>query len=99
MKMSALSIRSVEHTSELQSLRHLVCRLLFEKNKECVALFCFIGAVPATSWLDGTCALDEKGFILTDRLLPADALVDPLFSGREPLPFETSSPRAFAVRD
>src|SRR5262245_65086177 len=26
--------RSEEHTSELQSLRHLVCRLLLEKNKE-----------------------------------------------------------------
>src|SRR5262245_62728399 len=28
-----LSIRSEEHTSELQSLRHLVCRLLLEKKK------------------------------------------------------------------
>src|ERR1039458_4117679 len=28
----ALPIRSEEHTSELQSLRHLVCRLLLEKN-------------------------------------------------------------------
>src|ERR1035438_375963 len=27
------STRSEEHTSELQSLRHLVCRLLLEKNK------------------------------------------------------------------
>src|ERR1039458_5494667 len=27
-------IRSEEHTSELQSLRHLVCRLLLEKKKE-----------------------------------------------------------------
>src|SRR5258705_1279227 len=27
--------RSEEHTSELQSLRHLVCRLLLEKNKSC----------------------------------------------------------------
>src|SRR5437899_9880297 len=26
-------IRSEEHTSELQSLRHLVCRLLLEKKK------------------------------------------------------------------
>src|ERR1039458_10746143 len=26
--------RSEEHTSELQSLRHLVCRLLLEKNKQ-----------------------------------------------------------------
>src|SRR5262245_54933187 len=28
------SARSEEHTSELQSLRHLVCRLLREKNKD-----------------------------------------------------------------
>src|SRR5205814_6544981 len=27
-------VRSEEHTSELQSLRHLVCRLLLEKKKE-----------------------------------------------------------------
>src|SRR5258705_8854936 len=30
---SACSARSEEHTSELQSLRHLVCRLLLEKKK------------------------------------------------------------------
>src|SRR5471030_3383027 len=30
---SARTIRSEEHTSELQSLRHLVCRLLLEKKK------------------------------------------------------------------
>src|SRR5258705_10111041 len=29
----SLRNRSEEHTSELQSLRHLVCRLLLEKNK------------------------------------------------------------------
>src|SRR5947199_5380418 len=28
-------VRSEEHTSELQSLRHLVCRLLLEKKTEC----------------------------------------------------------------
>src|SRR5262245_64678567 len=28
-----LGVRSEEHTSELQSLRHLVCRLLLEKKK------------------------------------------------------------------
>src|SRR5437899_6660441 len=32
--LSALSARSEEHTSELQSLRHLVCRLLLEKKKK-----------------------------------------------------------------
>ena len=29
-----LEYRSEEHTSELQSLRHLVCRLLLEKKKK-----------------------------------------------------------------
>src|SRR5258705_2852994 len=29
-----LGLRSEEHTSELQSLRHLVCRLLLEKKKK-----------------------------------------------------------------
>src|SRR5205814_9763534 len=30
----AAQVRSEEHTSELQSLRHLVCRLLLEKKKK-----------------------------------------------------------------
>src|SRR5205814_7250439 len=33
-KASARTDRSEEHTSELQSLRHLVCRLLLEKKKK-----------------------------------------------------------------
>src|SRR5205814_6310126 len=32
--LSGLMSRSEEHTSELQSLRHLVCRLLLEKKKK-----------------------------------------------------------------
>src|SRR6202022_4738873 len=35
----------------------------------CAGLFCFIGAVPATSWLEGV-LLDRSGFILTDTHLP-----------------------------
>src|SRR5258705_8874624 len=41
--------RSEEHTSELQSLRHLVCRLLLEKKKKedelsnCYACLCRFG--------------------------------------------------------
>src|SRR5258705_35419 len=33
MPATTQSSRSEEHTSELQSLRHLVCRLLLEKEK------------------------------------------------------------------
>src|SRR5262245_65276388 len=32
------AMRSEEHTSELQSLRHLVCRLLLEKKKKSQAI-------------------------------------------------------------
>src|SRR5438309_8969196 len=35
---SASRRRSEEHTSELQSQFHLVCRLLLEKKKECVTM-------------------------------------------------------------
>src|SRR5438045_8350843 len=34
VKMPMKLWRSEEHTSELQSLRHLVCRLLLEKKKQ-----------------------------------------------------------------
>src|SRR5262245_65123031 len=33
-RTSPVAARSEEHTSELQSLRHLVCRLLLEKKKQ-----------------------------------------------------------------
>src|SRR5205814_10339189 len=33
-EISTVALRSEEHTSELQSLRHLVCRLLLEKKKK-----------------------------------------------------------------
>src|SRR5258705_2675559 len=33
VQLANWNVRSEEHTSELQSLRHLVCRLLLEKKK------------------------------------------------------------------
>src|SRR5437899_8275452 len=44
---AARAKRSEEHTSELQSLRHLVCRLLLEKKKE--AEFVIVGAIALQS--------------------------------------------------
>jgi thioredoxin reductase (NADPH) len=65
----------------------------------CAALFCFIGAEPATAWLPEALSVDERGFVLTDRSLPATALTDPAYDARPPLPFETSVPGVFAVGD
>jgi thioredoxin reductase (NADPH) len=66
---------------------------------DCQALFCFIGATPATAWLDETVALDRSGFILTDRSLPDNVVAKSGFGAREPLPFETSTPGVFAAGD
>ena len=64
------------------------------------AVFCFIGAVPATSWLDGCLATDDRGFLRTDRdLLPGDLGPSWDALGRAPLPFETSVPGVFAAGD
>ena len=52
-------------------------------------MFIFIGAVPKTSWLDGTVELDEKGFVKTWRDV----------SREKALPHETSIPGLFAAGD
>lgn len=66
----------------------------------CLALFSFIGAEPASSWLSGCAALDGRGFVLTDRSLSKDHLDDRWeILARLPLPFETSYPGLFAVGD
>jgi thioredoxin reductase (NADPH) len=80
--------RSLEHTADV---RH--------ETVDCAGLFCFIGAEPATDWLDGTLALDERGFVLTDRSLPAAVAEGPAFAARAPLSYETSVPGVFAVGD
>src|SRR5258705_4852171 len=42
-------LRSEEHTSELQSLRHLVCRLLLEKKKKTAGVIAANGACALAS--------------------------------------------------
>jgi thioredoxin reductase (NADPH) len=67
---------------------------------ECRSLFSFIGADPASGWLSGRAALDERGFVLTDASLTEGLLGDNWSGlGRAPLPFETSHPGLFAVGD
>ena len=71
-----------------------------EAGLPCVSLFSFIGADPASEWLSGCAALDDRGFVLTDRSLTDDRLDERWRAlGRRPLPFETSSPGLFAVGD
>ncbi|MEU6845440.1 FAD-dependent oxidoreductase [Streptomyces sp. NPDC046716] len=70
-----------------------------DQRIDCAGLFCFIGARPATSWLNGV-LLNSDGFVPTDRQLSPEDL-GPAWKelGREPLPYETSAPGVFAAGD
>jgi thioredoxin reductase (NADPH) len=57
-----------------------------------VGLFCFIGALPASSWLPEDVARDDDGFVLTDIAVPPG-------TGRRRLPYETSVDGLFAAGD
>ena len=63
-------------------------------------LFSFIGAEPSSGWLSGRVALDERGFVLTDRSL-SEVELDGRWRdlGRRPFAFESSLPGLFAVGD
>lgn len=61
-------------------------------------LFCFIGALPASTWLQGAVRLDADGFVLTDRFL-VDLPERHRARRPEGLPYETSAPGVFAVGD
>ncbi|TQJ31895.1 cyclic nucleotide-binding domain-containing thioredoxin-disulfide reductase [Microbacterium sp. SLBN-146] len=61
-------------------------------------LFCFIGADPATSWLPAL-DRDNDGFLMTGSDVAVQSLAQWQGLGREPLPFETSTPRVFAAGD
>jgi thioredoxin reductase (NADPH) len=64
------------------------------------ALFSFIGADPQSHWLSSCAALDDHGFVLTDRSLTSEDLDGPWTAlDRHPLPYETSHPGLFAVGD
>jgi thioredoxin reductase (NADPH) len=71
-----------------------------EETLASTALFSFIGAEPASEWLSGFAALDDRGFVLTDRSIGREHFNGRWEAlGRSPLPFETSHPGLFAVGD
>ena len=71
-----------------------------ESAVDSAGLFSFIGADPASGWLSGCAALDDKDFILTDAALREEHLGETwTILDRTPLPFETSHPGLFAVGD
>src|SRR2546429_7274384 len=64
----AASLRSEEHTSELQSRLHLVCRLLLEKKKNTPLTISDSRSATATPFLSTTCP--ARSSLITPLILP-----------------------------
>jgi thioredoxin reductase (NADPH) len=100
----AIRVRTDTTITALDGDRALRSVRLQDKEGEgaavCAGLFSFIGADPGSGWLSGCAALDDRGFVLTDRALSTDDLDERWTAlGRGPLPFETSQPGLFATGD
>ncbi len=96
--MTSTNVIGLEGAGALQAVR--VDGPDGEIRVPAAALFSFIGADPESSWLRGCAALDDRGFVLTDRALADEVLGESWRAlGRRPLPFETSRPGLFAVGD
>ena len=68
-----------------------------EEERPASALFIFVGAVPHSSFLEGTLAMNERGFIYTGSDVTTFSHDWPL--SRDPFPLETSAPGVFAAGD
>jgi thioredoxin reductase (NADPH) len=91
-------IIALEGDGQLQSMR--VVGPDGEAKLPAAALFSFIGAEPNSGWLSSCAALDDDGFVLTDRALGVEQLGERWAAlARPPLPYETSRPGLFAVGD
>lgn len=68
-----------------------------EQTRPASALFIFVGAVPHSSFLEGTVAMTTKGFVYTGH--DVLAFTDDWPLDRDPFPLETSVPGIFAAGD
>jgi thioredoxin reductase (NADPH) len=66
---------------------------------EARALFVFIGAEANTGWLEGTVALDERGFVPTGSMLDPSSLDPRDWQSHQPFLLESSLPGVFAAGD
>jgi thioredoxin reductase (NADPH) len=93
--LTSVEVQGLSGDSRLEQVTLTDTRTGESRTLDCSGLFCFIGASPATQWLADSVQLDEHGFVLTDRQLPARPGED----ASRALPFETSVSGVFAAGD
>jgi thioredoxin reductase (NADPH) len=92
--MTSSEVVAVESADHLESIavRNMATGVVTQVAAS--ALYSFIGAQPASSWLPEQVARDEDGFVLTDVAAPARSA-----TARTRLPYETALDGLFAAGD
>ena len=99
-----IEVLTSSHVVELEGDRDLTAVRIQGQDdlvtRPSTALFSFIGADPQSDWRCGCAALDDHGFVLTDRSLALEHLGEPWTAlDRAPLPYGPVHPGLFAVGD
>jgi thioredoxin reductase (NADPH) len=85
-------IEAIDGREQLEAVTLRNIRTASTRRLAASGLFCFIGALPASSWLPEDVARDDDGFVLTDIAIPPG-------TRRPRLPYETSVDGVFAAGD
>jgi thioredoxin reductase (NADPH) len=97
---TSTELTALEGVQHLETVRWRNKRSGDDETRAIRHVFIMTGAAPATRWLDGCVALDEKGFIKTGTDLSSDDLASRNWpAARSPHLLETSLPGVFAVGD
>jgi thioredoxin reductase (NADPH) len=95
--LTGTRVVDVEGSTTVESIRLQNLVTGSEEARAASALFIFVGAVPHSSFLHGTVAMNDRGFIYTGSdvtTFTTDWALD-----RDPYPLETSAPGVFAAGD
>ena len=95
--LTGTRVVDVEGSTTVESIRLQDIASGTEEARPASALFIFVGAVPHSSFLEGTVAMNDRGFIYTGSDV-ATFTTDWTLS-RDPFPLETSAPGVFAAGD
>jgi thioredoxin reductase (NADPH) len=95
--LTGTRVVAVDGSTTVESIRLENVATGAEEDRPASALFIFVGAVPHSSFLEGTLAMNERGFIYTGSDVTAFSSGWAL--SRDPFPLETSAPGVFAAGD
>jgi len=95
--LTSTRVVDVEGSTTVERIRLRNLATESEEARPASALFIFVGAVPHSSFLEGTVATNDRGFIYTGS--DVTTFSNDWDLDRDPYPLETSAPGVFAAGD